>query len=152
MTRVVATVVYIVTDESILLGLKKRGFGIGYWNGFGGKLQENETLESCAVREVSEEVGLTVAYLVRLGTFEFFFPHINTTYEVHVFRTNTFSGQIQETDEMKPQWFLFDAIPFGEMWKSDSDWFPYLLKGKKFNGRYTFDEQNNVVNGSTELV
>ena len=27
----------------ILLGLKKRGFGVGKWNGFGGKLEKGET-------------------------------------------------------------------------------------------------------------
>ena len=33
----------------LLLGCKKRGFGAGKWNGFGGKLEGKETFRACAV-------------------------------------------------------------------------------------------------------
>jgi 8-oxo-dGTP diphosphatase / 2-hydroxy-dATP diphosphatase len=36
--------------REILLGMKKRGFGAGKWNGFGGKLEENESNEDAAKR------------------------------------------------------------------------------------------------------
>ena len=39
----------------LLLGLKKRGFGQGKWNGFGGKLDEGETPRQAAIREMKEE-------------------------------------------------------------------------------------------------
>lgn len=32
----------------VLLGMKKRGFGAGKWNGFGGKVQPGETIEEAA--------------------------------------------------------------------------------------------------------
>lgn len=34
----------------VLLGMKKRGFGAGKWNGFGGKVQPGETIEEAARR------------------------------------------------------------------------------------------------------
>ena len=34
------SLVYVRRGTQILLGLKKRGFGQGKWNGFGGKLEE----------------------------------------------------------------------------------------------------------------
>jgi 8-oxo-dGTP pyrophosphatase MutT (NUDIX family) len=37
-------------SREILLGMKKRGFGAGKWNGFGGKLEENESNEAAAKR------------------------------------------------------------------------------------------------------
>ena len=40
----VLTLVYIRDEENILLGLKKRGFGTGKWNGFGGKVEPSETI------------------------------------------------------------------------------------------------------------
>lgn len=43
----------------ILLGLKKRGFGAGKWNGFGGKVEKGETIEAAALRELEEESGLS---------------------------------------------------------------------------------------------
>eukprot|EP00729_Bicosta_minor_P028396 gene28396-12164_t len=44
----------------ILLGMKKRGFGAGKWNGFGGKVEVGETIVEGAVREMQEESGLVV--------------------------------------------------------------------------------------------
>ncbi len=37
-------------DKQILLGLKKRGFGEGKWNGFGGKVHVGESIAKGAVR------------------------------------------------------------------------------------------------------
>ncbi len=37
----------------MLLGEKKRGFGEGYFNGFGGKVEAGETVQQAAIREVS---------------------------------------------------------------------------------------------------
>ena len=34
----------------VLLGYKKRGFAQGRWNGFGGKVEPNETIRDAAVR------------------------------------------------------------------------------------------------------
>lgn len=36
--------------REILLGMKKRGFGMGKWNGFGGKIEGDETTEEGARR------------------------------------------------------------------------------------------------------
>jgi len=39
----------------LLLGMKKRGFGAGKWNGFGGKIEVGETPRAAAIREMKEE-------------------------------------------------------------------------------------------------
>lgn len=36
--------------NALLLGLKKKGFGEGRWNGFGGKVEKDETVSEGAVR------------------------------------------------------------------------------------------------------
>lgn len=46
------TLVLIVQPGRVLLGMKKRGFGAGKWNGFGGKVQPGETIEDAARRQV----------------------------------------------------------------------------------------------------
>lgn len=48
------TLVMIMKDNKLLLGMKKRGFGKGRWNGFGGKVQENETILDAAKRFTSK--------------------------------------------------------------------------------------------------
>ena len=37
-------------DKEILLGFKKRGFGVGKWDGFGGKVEDQERNEDAAKR------------------------------------------------------------------------------------------------------
>lgn len=131
--------------------MKKKGFGAGRWNGFGGKVEEGETVEEAAVREVQEEAGLEVIDLEKRGILEFTFESDKdapnsaiiqgggTILEVHVFKVSDFKGKPQETDEMKPQWFYVDEIPFKEMWSSDVYWLPMFLKGRKFRGKFHFD-------------
>lgn len=61
--------------SSVLLAMKKRGFGVNWYNGVGGKTNEGESIESAAVREVFEEISVSVNPLdlkkVALIKFEF---------------------------------------------------------------------------------
>lgn len=38
--------------------MKKRGFGEGWWNGYGGKVQDGESMTDAMVRELQEESDL----------------------------------------------------------------------------------------------
>ena len=46
----VVTLLFVLRPGHVLLGMKKRGFGEGRWNGFGGKVEEDETIEEAAIR------------------------------------------------------------------------------------------------------
>lgn len=48
--RKMFTLVLVQKQSQILLGLKKRGFGVGLWNGFGGKVEIGETIVEGAIR------------------------------------------------------------------------------------------------------
>ena len=50
--RKVLTLVFLRREGEVLLGMKKRGFGEGKWNGFGGKVEAGETIVEAAAREV----------------------------------------------------------------------------------------------------
>ena len=50
--RKVLTLAFIRDGERLLLGMKKRGFGAGKWNGFGGKVDPGETILQGAVRYI----------------------------------------------------------------------------------------------------
>ena len=48
-------------EQQVLLGLKKRGFGAGKWNGFGGKVESTDaSIAAAAAREVQEEANVHV--------------------------------------------------------------------------------------------
>jgi 8-oxo-dGTP diphosphatase/2-hydroxy-dATP diphosphatase len=150
--RKILTLCFVCKAPEILLGMKKRGFGAGRWNGFGGKLNDGESIEDAARREIKEEVGLEVGELFEQGILDFELPDEPNILEVHVFKVLEFVGEPVETEEMKPQWFNVRAIPFKDMWKDDIYWLPIFLKGKKFKGRFVFDTDHNVLEHHVEIV
>src|SRR4030043_1408343 len=106
MSRIMQTVSIIQKEGKILLGMKKRGFGEGKWNGFGGKLKNNESVFDGAKRELKEEAGITVDNLEEMGVIDFHFENNpEEILEVHFLKGTEFSGKPVETEEMKPQWF-----------------------------------------------
>ena len=64
------TLVFVIEKSRILLGLKKRGFGVGRWNGFGGKVEKQETIEEAAKRRarLNEAIVLSVCCLHEVQT------------------------------------------------------------------------------------
>lgn len=139
------TLTYLIKDGKVLLGLKKQGLGIGRYNGFGGKVEKGETIEETAEREIFEECGLTVKNLVELGVLNFSWAGKNDIFEVHIFKTTDFSGEIEESEEMRPEWFSVDKMPYNKMWASDIHWWPLLLNDKKFNGHFIWDKHDKIV-------
>jgi len=129
----------------ILLRMKKKGFGAGRWNGFGGKVEPGEKIEDAAKREIWEEAGIKVENLESVGTVEFEFQCNPEILEVHIFKAKSFSGTPMETEEMKPQWFNEEDIPFDQMWSDDKFWMPLFLAGKKFKGRFLFGKGDRVL-------
>ena len=125
--------------------MKKRGFGAGRWNGFGGKVENGEKIEDTAKRELNEEVGISAVGLEKVGIIDFEFKGNSEILEVHIFKGQDYSGEPVESEEMKPQWFLIDAIPFQDMWSDDKYWLPLFLAGKKFKGYFLFDESDTVI-------
>lgn len=146
----ILTLCMIHTDRKILLGMKKRGFGVGKWNGFGGKIEEGESLEETAMREVQEECGLMVHLTLEniVGVHNFYMQADDEHLEVHVFSVDTFEGSLIESEEMKPQWFDIGDIPYEDMWEDDKDWLPLMLRGGKFKGEYTFGTEGNILKSS----
>lgn len=142
----ILTLCLVVEEGRVLLGMKKRGFGAGRWNGFGGKVEANETIEEGAKREMQEECGLLIEQMEKVGIHEFEFAvKRGEILEVHVFRIDAFSGEPRETEEMRPQWFTTDAIPYDEMWPDDIHWLPVFLVGKKFRTRFLFGENDRIL-------
>ena len=115
----ILTLCVVHKNNRVLLGLKKRGFGMGRWNGFGGKIENGETIEDAAKRELLEEAGIVVENLEQFGTLEFSWEGKPEILEVHIFKARDFKGEPTESEEMKPQWFHIDGIPFKEMWPDD---------------------------------
>jgi len=143
----------LIQDENnLLLGMKKRGFGEGRWNGFGGKVKENETIEQSLIREMQEEAGIKVIKQEKIGILEFENEAEKDILEVHYYKILEFSGEPKESEEMLPKWFNIHELPFDKMWPDDRYWMPLFLKNKKFKGKFFFKDKNTIINHSLDIV
>jgi 8-oxo-dGTP pyrophosphatase MutT (NUDIX family) len=85
MEKKIMTLSFLQEDGRVLLAMKKRGFGEGRWNGYGGKVKEGETIEQAARREILEESGLQVTGLEKRGEVDFTFTDGKLT-KVYIFK------------------------------------------------------------------
>lgn len=139
------TLIIIHQHPKVLLGMKKRGFGVGRWNGFGGKVNPGEAVEMAAKRELREEAGIEAEFLEKAGLIDFEFSGNPEILEVHIFKTSNFLGEPKESEEMMPRWFHINEIPFASMWPDDIYWMPLFLEGRKFRGKFLFGESDVIL-------
>ena len=145
-------------NREILLAMKKRGFGKGRWNGVGGKpdLEKGETVFDSAIRETEEEIGVKIKNLEKIAIMNFFFPEIpkekDFDQQVHTFLVNEWEGEPIETEEMKPQWFKIEEIPYNKMWDDDKHWLPHILENKKLKAEFHFDKKDRIIKKIIDLV
>lgn len=136
-----ATITFPVRDDEVLLGMKKRGHGVNYLNGFGGKLQPRETPLDATVRELKEESGLEAdpgaieptGILTVMGSGK---PMV-----VYLSRCLDWQGTPEETEEMWPAWFTIghkltngtfvNHLPLETMWPNDRLWIIAAILGRK---------------------
>lgn len=134
--------------QDILLGMKKARFGAGKYNGFGGKVEDGETIAEATVREMREETGVDVRLedLERVGRLAFLFPYRPDWEQVvHVYLARRWQGTPQETDEMVPAWFSVDDIPYEQMWDDDLYWLPRVLAGERVQATFVYRADNQTV-------
>jgi ADP-ribose pyrophosphatase YjhB (NUDIX family) len=134
----------------ILLAMKKRGFGVGKWNGYGGKVAPGETMEQSLEREIKEESGLSITNYKKVGVLRF--DNFDRIIDMEIFEVWDYSGELVETEEMSPKWFSLENIPFSDMWGPDRIWYPLFLGGKLFKGEVVFDKDFNIMSSDIQEV
>jgi len=153
----------LAAEGKVLLGMKKRGFGAGRMNGFGGKVEQGESILEAAKRELHEEANIIATDITACGQIFFAFEDSPVLMDVHVYRVDKWDGVIQETEEMQPAWHSvksaqegsadapdLPAIPFDRMWPDDTLWLPSFLAGKTIVGRVDFEKPQAAAEGKME--
>lgn len=140
----IATLGIITRGNQILLGRKQGSpeIGEGTLNGPGGKQEPNETIIACLVRETYEELGITLdpAATEKVAIITFYAAG-EPSFEVHVYRTSTFTGEPSETESMIPEWHSLENIPYECMLEADPHLFPQILRGEKFCANVYYREK-----------
>lgn len=146
--------IYVFNPQwQVLLCAKKKsnsGFEIslGKRNGAGGKLEEGETMLQAAKRELEEETGIVIpeeAFELRGINKLYYENKPERNQEVHVFVIQNYTGEYKETEELFPQWFPIDAIPYEKMWADDIHWMPRMFAGEYFEYTFHFTEDGKEI-------
>jgi 8-oxo-dGTP diphosphatase/2-hydroxy-dATP diphosphatase len=141
------TLLFLINDRGILLAMKKRGLGVGRWNGVGGKVEPDETVEQAMLRECYEEIKVKPINYKKVSDIKFneFHEGKPKSFIVSVFSCSEWGGEPTETEEMSPKWFNFDEIPYDDMWPDDRYWLEYVLQNKNFTAEFTLDENDEII-------
>ncbi len=76
-----AVMVVIIVEDELLIAIRGREPGLGGWDLPGGFVDPDESLEQAAVREIQEELGLTIDTLHYQGSFSNTYCYKNVEYK-----------------------------------------------------------------------
>lgn len=140
------TLLFLRRGDEVLLAMKKRGFGAGRYNGVGGKVEADETTEAALIRETQEEINVRPIHFWKVAEHDFI-QNDESPWRmyVHAYLCDEWEGDPVETEEMTPEWFTVDSIPYDSMWQDDKLWLPAVLEGKHLYGHFTFDKNDNML-------
>lgn len=101
------------------------------WIGIGGKFEDRESPEECAVREVKEETGLTLTSYAYRGIVTFASDRYETEY-MHLFTADGFEGDLIDCDEGTLEWVDKEIVPTLPTWAGDRIFLDLLMRDVPF--------------------
>ena len=102
------TLCIIKKDDKILLGKKKRRFGAGRWNGYGGKLLPSEELKESLIREIKEELNIDIEIISPLQESVYEYPGLAVT--LIPFIAKWIGGDLVIKEHESVQWLSKDQL------------------------------------------
>lgn len=150
------TLCYIEQDGKYLMlhrVKKKNDINHDKWIGIGGKFEEKESPEDCALREVREETGLTLTSYAYRGLVTFVSDRYETEY-MHLFTADGFTGELIDCDEGTLEWVDKALVPTLPTWAGDRIFLELLARDVPFfslNLEYVGDTLVRAVLDGKEL-
>lgn len=119
---------YLKRDDTYLLlfrNKKVKDYNAGKWIGVGGHIENSETPDQAAIREIKEETGYDVHSLTCAG--EVLFVNDNYQENMYVYEITDFDGQPIACDEGDLKWIPIKDIDKYPMWEGDKEFLPLLI-------------------------
>ncbi len=142
-----ATLCYVRKDDKTLMlfrNKKENDYHQGKWNGLGGKLEQGETPEECAIREVYEEAGLKVSNPEMKGLITFpLFDGVDDWY-VWVFVFKKFEGKLIDSPEGHLEWIENKKLVTLNLWDGDKIFIPWLFQQECFSAKFIFEDRKYI--------
>ena len=106
----------IVTNGTVLCAQRGPGKSLaGYWEFPGGKVQQGETAEEAIVREIEEELRVTIHPDKFVTTVDYDYPNFHLT--MHCFLSSITQGEIELVEHEAMKWLTRDEL-------DTVDWLP----------------------------
>lgn len=131
------TLCYLEREGRLLMlfrNKKKHDENHGKWIGVGGKFEEGETPEECAIREVYEETGLKMRSPRLRGIVTFVIKPQSTEY-MFVYTATDFTGQLINPDSCPEgvlRWVDRDEVCQLPTWEGDRIFLKLLMEEHPF--------------------
>lgn len=116
-----STLCYLYRGDEVLMmhrTRKKNDMNHDKWIAIGGRFEDRESPEDCALREVREETGLTLTAWRYRGLVTF----VNDLYEterMHLFTSDSFEGKLTDCDEGELVWMPKKDLDKLPQWEGD---------------------------------
>jgi len=100
---------YLIKDGKVVVTKYNEGQPTaGYYDIPGGKIEDGETAEQAAIREMEEETGIVVKNLKHRG--RFIADNPNKIFDFEVFLTADFEGEPQDFAENTSEWIEIEEL------------------------------------------
>ena len=152
-TLINTSLCYIEKDNSYLMlhrTKKEHDYNKDKWIGIGGKFENGESPEDCAVREIREETGLVVepAELDYCGIVTFVDVSEVEAYTefMHIFRARKFSGELKsDCDEGDLEWVPLAKLKELPHWQADEIFYDFLAENHPFYSLKAVYKNNKLI-------
>lgn len=128
------TLCYIEKDGKYLMlhrNKKKNDLNKDKWIGVGGKFEDKESPEECAIRETKEETGLVLNSCKLRCVVTFVSNEWETEY-MYVFTSSDFTGELTDCNEGELQWVDKEKVRDLPTWEGDKIFLDRILEDAPF--------------------
>ncbi|TSC70058.1 MAG: hypothetical protein CEO12_555 [Parcubacteria group bacterium Gr01-1014_46] len=155
-----ATLIFPVKGRKVVLGKKRSKVCAGYLNGYGGKVEEGESIHECAMREFTEETGGAVIIPHFLNCVGVLYVRNHDAegkviYEcdVYTYLVYMWDGGIVSTPEMEdPALYSFEDLGEQNITIHDKVWMPEILEnGKRVRVHLDFESDGKTLRDLVRL-
>lgn len=123
LTRVSAAVIFRDDGREYLLAQRPPGkVYAGYWEFPGGKVEAGESFAQALVRELQEELGITVTAMTPWITRHFVYPHARV--EIQLFRVTAWTGALHPHEHTEMAWLATRGMAGAMVGNKDLDQMP----------------------------
>jgi 8-oxo-dGTP diphosphatase len=131
--RVIATLIFVIKGNKVLLGQILGGTIAGFLTPPGGKVEKGETTKLCAIRELREEAGLKALEINEVAKVKIRIIGKSRTVTLHVFVCKSFTGRVRrlEREFSYLKWFNTKTIPYHKMPPGDEGWMKRVISGER---------------------